>query len=280
MRTVNPDKVHSSLVELITTCSSNLPEDAYNAIKKGYETADTETSKEVFRQLIENADYAKKEKLPLCQDCGTAIFFVERGEQMVLDKNASLNDIINKAMMEAYEKASLRKSMCDPLTRVNTGNNSPAVIHTDIVAGDGLKITFLAKGGGSENMSACAMLTPSQGIEGVKKFVIERVAQAGPNPCPPITIGIGIGGTFESAPIIAKKTLMRELDDVNPDPELAALEAEILEAVNTLGVGPMGLGGKTTAFAVKIAKAPCHIASFPLAVNINCHSIRHGEIEL
>ncbi len=278
MREIDPKKLHKDLVELITRCASVLPDDVYRALVDAYENCERATSKEVFRQLVENADYAKQEKLPLCQDCGTGIFFVERGENITFGGQITLREIINNAMIEAYETANLRKSMCDPLSRQNTGDNSPAIVYADTVAGDGLKIDFLAKGGGSENMSGCIMLSPSQGIERIKSYVIERVAQAGPNPCPPITIGIGIGGTFETAPILAKMSLMRELDDVNPDLELRLLEDELLEAVNALGIGPMGLGGKRTAFAVKIKKAPCHIASLPLAVNIQCHSIRHGSI--
>lgn len=280
MRTINPKTIHEAVVNLIKTCSTNLPPDVYHALVTAHTNAERETSKEVFRQLIENADYAAQENMPLCQDCGTAIFFIDRGEKLMIEGDKTLREIINGAVIEAYDVGNLRKSMCDPLTRENTGDNTPAIIYADMVAGDGLIINFLAKGGGSENMSAVTMLSPSQGIDRIKSFVVERVAQAGPNPCPPITIGIGIGGTFETVPIIAKKTLMRDLDDTNADPELAALEDEILKAVNTLGIGPMGLGGRLTAFAVKIAKYPCHIASLPLAVNIQCHSIRHGRVEL
>ncbi len=281
MKTISADKIHKAIVDMIAHSSTVLEHDVYNALKKGYERETHEASKEIFRQLLDNADYAAESKLPLCQDCGTAIFFVERGENVQIDLQgkASLNEVINAAMIEAYDTAYLRKSMCDPISRKNTTDNSPAVIHTDNVAGDVLKISFLAKGGGSENMSRVTMLSPSQGLDGVRKFVIERVAEAGPNPCPPIVVGIGIGGTFESVGILAKKALMRPLEDVNPDPQLQALEAEYLERINKLGIGPMGLGGKTTALAVKIATAPCHIASLPLAVNIQCHSIRHDTVE-
>ncbi len=277
MKIIQNKQIFDGIVEMISHCSTVLEPDAYMALQKGYEAETSPASKEIFRQLIENADYAKESKLPLCQDTGTGIFFVERGEKVQVEEG-TLNDLINQAMIKAYDLAYLRKSMCDPISRKNTTDNSPAVIHTEMVAGDGLKISFLAKGGGSENMSRVTMLSPSQGIEGVKKFVIDRVAEAGPNPCPPVVVGIGLGGTFESAPILAKKALLRDLYDTNPDAELQALEEELLEKLNKLGIGPMGLGGVTSAFAVKIAKAPCHIASLPLAVNIQCHSIRHGTI--
>ncbi len=281
MKNISADKIYKAIVEMIAKSSTILEHDVYNALKAGYERETHAASKEIFRQLLENADYAAESKLPLCQDCGTAIFFVERGENVCIDMQeySTLNEIINAAMKEAYDISYLRKSMCDPLTRKNTTDNSPAVIHTDIIKGETFKISFLAKGGGSENMSRVTMLSPSQGLEGIRKFVIERVAEAGPNPCPPIVVGIGIGATFESVGILAKKALMRPLKDKNPDPQLQALEEEYLERINKLGIGPMGLGGKTTALAVKIAKAPCHIASLPLAVNIQCHSIRHDTIE-
>ncbi len=277
MKILPNKQVFDGIVQMIAHATTALEADAYKALQDGQEREKNPASKEVFRQLLENADYAKESKVPLCQDTGTAIFFVERGEDVKVEEG-TLNELINKAMIEAYEKAYLRKSMCDPITRKNTKDNSPAVIHTEMVAGDKLTISFLAKGGGSENMSRVTMLTPSQGVEGMKEFVINRVAEAGPNPCPPVVVGVGFGGTFESAPILAKKALLRDLYDTNPDPELQAIEEDLLKRLNKLGIGPMGLGGETTAFAVKIAKAPCHIASLPLAVNIQCHSIRHGSI--
>ncbi len=278
MKVISAEKIHKAIVEMIAHTSTVLEDDVYSALKAGYARETNDASKEIFRQLIENADYAAESKLPLCQDCGTAIFFVERGENIQIDKG-TLNEVINAAMVDGYDKAYLRKSMCDPFSRKNTGDNSPAVIHTEVVAGESLKISFLAKGGGSENVSRVTMLSPSQGIDGIRKYVIERVADAGPNPCPPTVVGVGIGGTFESVGLMAKKALMRKLDDVNPDPQLQALEEEFLERINKLGIGPMGLGGKTTALAVKIAAAPCHIASLPLAVNIQCHSVRHNTVE-
>ena len=183
-------------------------------------------------------------------------------------------------MRKGYKEGLLRKSMNDPFTRVNTGDNTPAVIHFDIVPGDRLRIAFLAKGGGSENMSRVTMLAPAEGWRGIRQFVIRRVAESGPNPCPPTILGIGIGGTFDYAPILAKRALLRKLGERHPDPELAAKELELLEACNKLGIGPMGLGGNTTVLDVKIAVSPCHIASLPLAVNVQCHSARHEEVEL
>jgi fumarate hydratase subunit alpha len=183
-------------------------------------------------------------------------------------------------MVKGYKDGYLRKSSCDPFSRKNTGDNSPAIIHFDLVPGDKLKITMMAKGGGSENMSRVTMLSPAQGWKGIREFVINRVAEAGPNPCPPVIVGVGIGGNFELAAVNSKKVLLRELDDVHPDPAIAKLEDELLTDINKLGVGPMGLGGKTTCLAVKILVAPCHLASLPLAVNIQCHSARHKEVVL
>lgn len=191
-----------------------------------------------------------------------------------------LSQVLNRAMVDAYEQGYLRKSLAHPLTRANTGNNAPAFIHYDLVPGQELKIKFMSKGGGSENMSRCTMLTPAQGWEGIKAFVLNRVAEAGPNPCPPTIVGVGIGGTFDVAPVLAKKALFRPLDQPHPDPETAALEDELLQGINELGIGPMGLGGKTTSLGVRMNVSPCHIASLPLAVNIQCHSSRHQEVVL
>ncbi|MFW6323739.1 MAG: fumarate hydratase, partial [Desulfovibrionales bacterium] len=192
----------------------------------------------------------------------------------------NLKQAVNQGVRQGYKDGFLRKSACDPMTRANTGDNTPAIIHLDIVPGDSLKISFMAKGGGSENMSRVTMLSPAQGWPGIKEFVIKRVAEAGPNPCPPTVIGIGIGGTFEYAPILAKKALLRSVDDTHPDPKIAEMEQELLTAINKLGIGPMGLGGKTTSLGVKISMAPCHLASLPLAVNVQCHSARHKEVIL
>ncbi|MDD2499013.1 MAG: fumarate hydratase, partial [Desulfitobacteriaceae bacterium] len=210
--------------------------------------------------------------------CGVGVVFLEIGQDVKIE-GGYINDAITEGVIKGYADGYLRKSMCDPFTRKNTGNNAPAIIHTEIVPGDKLKITVAPKGGGSENMSAIAMMAPSAGIEGVKKFIIERVRQAGPNPCPPLLLGIGIGGNFEKSAILAKRALLREIGETSPIPEVAELEKELLEKTNKLGVGPAGLGGKTTVLNVAIEYHPCHIASFPVAVNINCHAARHKSIE-
>jgi fumarate hydratase subunit alpha len=277
MKEIKAADISAAVARMCMSANTKLPDDVRRKFEEGYKNETTEAGKEIFRQLLENADLAFKTKLPLCQDCGLAIFYVEMGEDVVVP--GGINKAITEGMVTGYKDGFLRKSSCDPLTRQNTGDNTPAIIHIDLVPGDHLKISYMAKGGGSENMSRVTMLAPSQGWEGIKKFVVQRVAEAGPNPCPPVILGIGIGGTFEYAPKIAKKALLRKLDDVHPDPKVAEMEAELLTAVNRLGIGPMGLGGSYTCLGVKIALAPCHIASLPLAVNVQCHSARHEEVE-
>ncbi|MBI5518862.1 MAG: fumarate hydratase [Desulfovibrio sp.] len=277
MREINPADISAAVARMCVSANTLLPEDVRKKLEEGYQNETTEAGREIFRQLIENADLSFETKLPLCQDCGMAVFYVEMGEEAHVA--GGINKAITEGMIAGYKDGFLRKSLCHPLTRKNTGDNTPAVIHVDHVPGDRVKVSYMAKGGGSENMSRVTMLSPSQGWEGIKKFVVQRVVEAGPNPCPPIILGIGIGGSFELAPKIAKKALLRKLDDTHPDPVIAALEAELLEAVNTLGIGPMGLGGSYTCLGVKIAMAPCHIASLPLAVNVQCHSARHEEAE-
>jgi fumarate hydratase subunit alpha len=256
----------------------NQPDDVKRRIAECAAAEDSATAEEVFKQLLENINLAAETGLALCQDCGLAVFFVEVGQDVHVE--GSLNEAINEGVRLGYQEGYLRKSACDPFTRKNTGDNTPAVVHYDIVPGDKLRLAFMAKGGGAENMSRVTMLAPAEGWAGVKKFVLTRVAESRSNPCPPIIIGIGIGGTFEHSAKLAKKALLRKLDDVNPDPDLAAKEAELLGLVNALGIGPMGLGGKTTALGLKMLVSPCHIASLPLAVNIQCHSSRHEEVEL
>lgn len=278
MRTIKAETIHDAVVNLVLTAARYLPEDVKQAIADARENEDSASAREILGQLLENAELAATSGLPLCQDTGVGIFFVELGDQVHVEGN--IIDIINNAMVEGYEKGLLRKSLCHPLTRANTGDNSPAVVHVDIVPGDKIHIKHMAKGGGSENMSRCTMLTPAQGWEGIKEFVVRRMAEAGPNPCPPTIVGVGIGGTFDLAPSLAKKALFRPLSESNPDPELAKMEEELLEEINKLGIGPMGLGGKTTSLGVKIEMRPCHIASLPLAVNVQCHSSRIKEVEI
>ena len=279
MRTLRARQVIDAVATMCVDSNRYLPKDVRGRFAECVAREESTAAREVFRQLTENYELAEQTGLPLCQDTGLAVFFVEMGEDMRVE-GMNIREAINEGVRKGYAEGYLRKSACDPLTRANTKDNTPAIIHFDIVPGDGLKIAFMAKGGGSENMSRVTMLAPAQGWAGIKKFVIERVAEAGPNPCPPTIVGIGVGGTFDYAPILAKKALLRKLDDVNPDPKLAAMEDELLEALNRLGIGPMGLGGKTTCLGVKIAMSPCHIASLPLAVNIQCHSSRHQEVEL
>ncbi|XXJ20155.1 fumarate hydratase [Desulfovibrio caledoniensis] len=279
MREIQGKDVIEAVAGMCVRGNTVLPADVRRKLEQAMAEEDSPSAVEVLRQLLENADLASDTKLPLCQDCGLAVLFVEVGDDCKV-VGGNLRDLINEGVRKGYADGYLRKSACDPLTRANTGDGTPAIIHFDLVPGDKLKIAYMAKGGGAENMSRVTMLAPAQGWEGIKKFVIERVAEAGPNPCPPTIIGVGIGGTFEHAAKIAKRGLLRRLDDVHPDPKVAAMEKELEEALNALGIGPMGLGGKTTVLGVKITLEPCHLASLPLAVNVQCHSQRHEEVVL
>ncbi|MGE4421141.1 MAG: fumarate hydratase [Pseudodesulfovibrio sp.] len=279
MREIQGKDVIEAVAGMCMRGNTELPGDVRRKLEQAMAEEDSPSAVEVLRQLLENADLAHDTKLPLCQDCGLAVLFVEVGDDCRV-VGGNLRDLINEGVRKGYADGYLRKSACDPLTRANTGDGTPAIIHFDLVPGDKLKIAYMAKGGGAENMSRVTMLAPAQGWEGIKKFVVERVAEAGPNPCPPTIIGVGIGGTFEHAAKIAKRGLLRKLDDVHPDPKVAAMEKELEEALNALGIGPMGLGGKTTVLGVKITLEPCHLASLPLAVNVQCHSQRHEEVVL
>ncbi len=278
MRSIDAREVTRQVSQMVVEANMVLPEDISTALQKAWENEDNPSGREILGHLLDNARLARETNLPLCQDTGLAVFFVELGQECRL--RGDLYQAINDGVSQGYEQGYLRKSVCNPLSRKNTGDNTPAIIHLDLVPGDRLKIRFMPKGGGSENMSGLAMLAPSQGLEGVKDFVLQRVARAGPNPCPPGIIGIGIGGTFDQAPLLAKKALFRSLDDIHPDQEVRDLEAEFFKAVNSLGIGPMGMGGKTTCLGLKIETAPCHIASLPVAVNIQCHAARHKEVSL
>ncbi len=282
MRKIPAQTVIDAVAELCIDANQRMPKDVVEAFRVAQAAETSDVAKEIFRQLLENADLADRTGLPLCQDTGLAVLFVDLGEDVRVEGmgGMGIRQAINEGVRKGYAEGYLRKSACDPMTRKNTGDNTPAVIHFDLVPGDKIKIAFMAKGGGSENMSRVTMLSPAQGWPGIRNFVLDRVAEAGPNPCPPTIIGIGVGGTFDYAPILAKKALLRPLSDTNPDPDLAAKEAELLSAINELGIGPMGLGGKTTSLGVKIAMGPCHLASLPLAVNVQCHSSRHKEVTL
>jgi fumarate hydratase subunit alpha len=257
----------------------DLGEDVLQAFSAARENEEAPIGREIMDLLIENARIAKDESIPMCQDTGFAVFFVELGEAVRI-VDGTLIAALNEGVRQGYGEGYLRKSICHPFTRKNTGDNTPAVVHVDLVPGERLKIIFAPKGGGSENMSRVTMLRPSDGKKGIKDFVVTRVKESGANPCPPTVVGVGIGGTFEKAALLAKKALLRPLGSASPDPELAAFEQEIFEAINNLGIGPQGFGGRTTSLAVHIEMFPCHIASLPVAVNINCHAHRHTEVIL
>lgn len=279
MRQIDVGEITKAVKEAAIAANYDLGEDLLTALKKGEAEEESPSGREVFRQLLENARIAGSEHVPLCQDCGLTVIFVELGQEVQIT-GGDFQEAIQEGVRQGYKEGFLRKSLCHPLTRANTGDNTPAVIHTEIVPGDKLKITVVPKGGGSENMSRVFMLKPAEGMAGIIEKVLTTVREAGPNPCPPIIVGVGIGGTFERAALLAKKALLREVGSTNPDPELAALEQGLLTAVNDLGIGPQGLGGRITALAVHVVMQPCHIASLPVAVNIQCHAARHKEVIL
>jgi fumarate hydratase subunit alpha len=277
MRKISADKITEKIRQLCMDASYDLSSDVENALKSAMEKEISPTGKEILRQILENSDIARKESMPICQDTGFSVFFVDIGEDVHVEGN--LTDAINKGVSQGYTDGYLRKSVLkDPVRGENTGDNTPAIIHYDFVPGDKIKIVALPKGGGSENMSAIRMGKPADGAEGIIDFVVQKVSEAGPNPCPPIVVGVGIGGTFERCAMMAKKSLLRPLNEPNPDPFYAEMEKKILEKVNNLGIGPQGLGGITTCLGVNILAHPRHIASFPMAVNIECHAHRHKEI--
>jgi fumarate hydratase subunit alpha len=279
MREIDVKLITEKVRDLCMKANTDLGEDVLEAFNRAMEREESPLGLEILKELKENARIAKKENVPICQDTGFTIVFLELGQDVHLS-GGNLTDAIQEGVRQGYRDGYLRKSICHPFTRANTGDNTPAIIHTEVVSGDKVKITVAPKGGGSENMSRVTMLTPSDGVEGIKRFVVQRVKESGSNPCPPTIVGIGIGGTFEQAALLAKKSLLRSLGSRNPDPELDQLESEILTAINKLGIGPQGLGGRTTSLAVHILMMPCHIASFPLAVNIQCHVQRHKEAEI
>jgi len=259
--------------------NTDLGEDVLQAFDRAIEKEESPVAVEILKELKENARIAREEQVPICQDTGFTVVFVEVGQDVHL-VGGSLNEAIHEGVRQGYRDGYLRKSICHHFSRANTGDNTPAIIHTEIVPGDKINVTIAPKGAGSENMSRVVMLTPSEGIEGIKKFVVQRVKESGSNPCPPTIVGVGIGGTMEQAGLLAKRSLLRFLGTPNPDPELDRLESEILGEINKLGIGPQGLGGRTTSLAVHIRMMPCHIASLPLAVNIQCHVQRHKEVTI
>jgi fumarate hydratase subunit alpha len=256
--------------------NTDLGEDVLQALDRAVKREESPLGVEILKELKENARIAKEEKIAICQDTGFAVIFLELGQDVHLS-GGDLKEAIYEGVRQGYRDGYLRKSICHPFTRANTGDNTPAIIHAEIVPGEKVKIIVAPKGGGSENMSRVVMLTPSDGIEGIKRFVVQRVKESGSNPCPPTIVGVGIGGTFEQAALLAKRSLLRPLGSMNQDQELDRLESAILTEINRLGIGPQGLGGRITSLAVHVSMMPCHIASLPLAVNIQCHAQRHKE---
>lgn len=281
IRQIKAETVTETVKQLFLDCNYFIGKDIMTALEKARENEKSEVGKSVLTQIIENDKLAAKEEVPLCQDTGMAILFVEYGDKVVIE-DGSFEDAVNEGVRQAYKDGYLRKSVVnDPVfDRLNTKDNTPAIIHTRIVKGEKIKITAGGKGFGSENMSAIKMLTPSYGIEGVKKFILDTVRTAGPNPCPPIVVGVGIGGTFERCAQLAKKATFRAIDTHNADERYAKLEDELLESINKMGFGPAGLGGTTTAIGVNIETSPTHIAGMPVAVNICCHAARHASAEI
>lgn len=278
MREIQSSIITESVKTIAMEASISLEPDILDALVQARDRETSPLAQNVLNILMVNADIASREKIPVCQDTGVAVVFVEIGQDIHVDGN--LENAIQEGIKAGYEEGYLRKSICDPLTRVNTGTNTPAVVYYEIVPGDTLKISMLPKGCGSENMSGLVMLPPSAGIQGMVDFVVNQVVKAGSNPCPPVTVGVGMGGTFEKAALLAKKSLFRPLGQKAERDDIAELEREILNKVNEQGAGVNGLGGCNTALAVHIEAFPSHIASLPVAVNIQCHAHRHKEVTI
>lgn len=278
MREIDAQEVTKTVSQLFQEACHYLPEDVLTSLKQAREAEESAVGRDVLDRILDNAEVSANEKIPLCQDTGTAVVFLELGQDAHI-AGGDLCTAINEGVRQGYTEGYLRKSIVrQPYSsRVNTKDNTPAVIHTDIVPGDRLKIIVMPKGGGAENMARLAMLSPARGRQGVIDFVVNAVDEAGSNPCPPVIVGVGIGGTAEKAVLVAKKALLRKVGEPNPDAEVAELEKEILHRVNNLGIGPMGYGGRNTALAVHAEVFPTHIASLPVAVNLQCYSARHKE---
>ncbi|MCD6406569.1 fumarate hydratase [Candidatus Aerophobetes bacterium] len=281
MRKVKAEEIVKAVERLCIEANRYLPQDVLDALKDRYQREESPLGKEILQKILENAEVAPKENLPLCQDTGICVFFVDFGQEVVIE-GGNIEEAINEGVRRGYTRGYLRKSIVsDPLfDRVNTKDNTPSIIHTRIVPGNKIKIIFAPKGGGAENMSRLCMLKPADGVEGVKNFVVKTVKDAGPNPCPPVIVGVGVGGDFEMAAFLAKKALLRKVGKHNSDQRYAKLEEELFLSINRLGIGPQGFGGRITALWVSIEYFPCHIASLPVAVNMQCHSARHREIEI
>ena len=279
MRTIHASLLTDTIASLCVEANCRLPEDMRRSIENARNEEKWDTARGILDKIIENYNIADEKFVPICQDTGVCCVFLKIGTDVHIE--GDLIEAVNEGVRRGYRDGYLRKSVVgDPLRRVNTGDNTPAMLYTELVPGDKLELTVAPKGFGSENMSKLAMLKPSAGVEGVKDFVVKTVEEAGPNPCPPIVVGVGIGGTFDKAALLAKKALMRSTDERNKDEYYAALEAELLDRINALGIGPQGFGGRTTALAVNIETMPTHIAGLPVAVNISCHVTRHRTVIL
>lgn len=274
MREIDVALITKTVRDLFLDAVCHLGQDVVSLLKKGYETEESPFGKEILRQLLENARIAHETNSPLCQDTGMAVLFVEVGQDVHFI-NGDINTAIEEGVRQAYRQGHFRASVLDPLTRINTGDNTPPIVHYSLIPGEHVRITVAPKGFGSENMSALRCFSPSVGEEGVKNFIVETVKNAGANPCPPVVVGVGLGGTAEKAMLLAKHSLTREAGMPSNDPQLAAIEEELLARINALGIGPAGLGGRITALAVHIERTPTHIASLPVAVNMQCHAARH-----
>ncbi len=281
MRKVQAREITEAVKELTIKANYEIPQETVALFQEAVKREESPLGREVLQQILLNAQIASEEKMPYCQDTGVTVVFIEVGQEVVIE-GGTLEEAVNEGVRQATEEGLLRASMVwDPLfERKNTGDNTPAIIHTEMVPGDKIKITVAPKGAGSENTSRLAMLKPADGWEGAKRFILETVKNAGPNACPPLTVGVGIGGNFEYCAYLAKKALLRPHGERHPDPLIAKVEEELIEDINKLGLGPMGFGGTVTAVDVKVEMYPCHIASLPVAVNIQCHASRHAEREI
>jgi len=278
MREIPVQTIVDAVRDACIRANIELGADVVEALTRAVDDEASEVGKDILKKLLENARIAREERIPICQDTGVAVLFVDLGQGVMVTGDLYL--ALEEGVRKGYEEGYLRKSVCDPFTRKNTGDNTPIIVHLSLAPGDRLRIWVVPKGGGSENMSRLFMLPPAAGWAGIKEKIVQTVAEAGPNPCPPTIIGVGIGGNFEQSAILAKKSLLRPLGTPNPDPRLDPMEQELLTEINRTGVGPQGLGGRVTSLAAHILLMPCHIASLPLAVNIQCHASRHVEIVL